>query len=258
MAAILEELMAETVAERLRAEETRARTLDALEAHPPSLPRDLALMAAPALVDVAAETVDRDEFDRSTLLLARLAAEAAPDTSAVCGAGWGGGRLGAFLAPRLIVEATQRGLGANGADGGGLTREDAYSVACWASWDAPSSVRGTTALYAAAGHTTMEWIGTVSTSSPPAEHVLRFAHSAGSALPWGLVGRGAVDERRSDWVEEAYAVRRRAAGATCFAGSAAALARAARAGDRWRVEKGRTQPHRPAGACTYGVGAGSV
>ena len=96
------------------------------------------------------------------LLLARLAAEAAPDTSVVYGAGWGGGRLGAFFAPRLIVEAMRRGLGANGADGGGLTREDAYSVACWASWDGPLYVRGSTALYAAAGHTAMEWIGTVS------------------------------------------------------------------------------------------------
>ena len=48
------ELMVETVAERLRAEETRACTLDALEALPGPIPRELALTAAPALVDVLA------------------------------------------------------------------------------------------------------------------------------------------------------------------------------------------------------------
>ena len=50
-----EELAFETVAERLRAKETRASTLDALEARPGSIPRELALAAAPALVDVAVE-----------------------------------------------------------------------------------------------------------------------------------------------------------------------------------------------------------
>ena len=56
--------MVQTVAERLRAEETRACTLDALEALPGSVPRELALVAAPALVDVAVETVDRGDFDK--------------------------------------------------------------------------------------------------------------------------------------------------------------------------------------------------
>ena len=57
-----EELTVQTVAERLRAKETRACTLDALGALPGGIPRELALVAGPALVDVAAETVDRGDF----------------------------------------------------------------------------------------------------------------------------------------------------------------------------------------------------
>jgi hypothetical protein len=161
-----EELMAEveTVAERLRAEETRGSTLDALEALPAgSIPRELALVVAPALVDVAAaETVDRGVFDRSTLLLGRLMGEAAPDPSAIYGAALGGERLGAFCAPRLVVEAMQRGL-----ESGGLTREDACSVACWAAYLSPAEVRGLTAPVLASGRSTMEFVHTVSPSFPP-------------------------------------------------------------------------------------------
>eukprot|EP01052_Picozoa_sp_SAG31_P064333 SAG31_NODE_23198_length_509_cov_0.782927_1_plen_104_part_10 len=86
MAAEDSELNVHTVAERLGAEETRACTLDALEALPGAIPRELASVVAPALVDVVVETVDRGDFDRSALLLGRLTEEAAPDPSAVYGA----------------------------------------------------------------------------------------------------------------------------------------------------------------------------
>jgi hypothetical protein len=164
MAAMAEELVVETVAERLRDEETRACTLDALEALPAAsgIPRELGLVVAPALVDVAVETVDRGDFDRSTLLLGRLMEDGAPDPSAVYGAACGGERLAAFFAPRLVVEAMQRALGGGGADGGGLTREDAYSIACWEAWLSPASVRGQTAPFAAAANSAMEWFRTVS------------------------------------------------------------------------------------------------
>jgi hypothetical protein len=174
-----EELVVETVAERLRAEETRASTLDALEARPRSIPRELALAAAPALVDVAVETMDRGDFDRSTLLLGRLLDEAAPDPSAVFGAAFVGERLEAFFAPRLVVEAMQRasGGGCSVDTGGQLTREDAYSVACWGVGFNVSLVRGLTGPAAAAGRTTMEWMRSVSASSPATDHVLGFTCS---------------------------------------------------------------------------------
>ena len=172
-----EELMVETVAQRLRAEQTRACALDALEALPAgSIPRELALAAAPALVDVAAGTVNRGDFDRSTLLLARLIEEAAPDLS-VFSAALSGERLEAYYGPRLVVEAMQRALGGGGVDSGGLTREDAHSVACWAAWEAPSIVRGYSALAAAAGHKMLEWLDTVR-GSFPAECVIDVVHRA--------------------------------------------------------------------------------
>ena len=58
--AMAAELTPGRVAERLRADETQAPTLKALEELPPPVPRDLALAAAPALVDVAAGANDRD------------------------------------------------------------------------------------------------------------------------------------------------------------------------------------------------------
>ena len=116
-------------------------------------------------------------FDRSTLLLGRLMKEAAPDPSAVYGAAFGGERLAAFFAPRLLVEAMQRASGAGGTDGGGLTREDAHSVACWAAWEAPSIARGYSALAAAAGRTMLGWLDTVRGSFPP-ECVIDVVHRA--------------------------------------------------------------------------------
>ena len=125
-------LATDTVADRLRGDETRASVLDALEATPAPIPHELALAVAPALVDVASETQDREAFDRCSLLMGRLMAEAAPDPSRVYAAALGGERLAAYFAPRLLVEATHRALETQGSAEGGqpLTHEDAYSFAC--------------------------------------------------------------------------------------------------------------------------------
>ena len=57
------ELAADAVADRLRSEEARASVLDALEATPAPIPQELALAVAPALLDVASDTQDREVFD---------------------------------------------------------------------------------------------------------------------------------------------------------------------------------------------------
>ena len=69
------ELAPDTVADSLRRQETRASVLDALEATPAPILHELALAVAPALVDVASDTQDRETFDRCTLLVGRLVAE---------------------------------------------------------------------------------------------------------------------------------------------------------------------------------------
>ena len=92
-------LLPDTLAERLRAQDTRAAALQALDKLPPPCPPELALAAAPALVDVAAATEEREVLDRCGLLLARLLAEALPDPSAVYGAALGGERGAGSDAP---------------------------------------------------------------------------------------------------------------------------------------------------------------
>eukprot|EP01043_Picozoa_sp_COSAG02_P087746 COSAG02_NODE_24970_length_672_cov_1.382199_1_plen_71_part_01 len=57
-------LLPDTLAERLRAQDTRAAALQALEKLPTPCPPELAMAAAPALVDVAAATEDREVLDR--------------------------------------------------------------------------------------------------------------------------------------------------------------------------------------------------
>ena len=160
------ELAADTVAGSLRSEETRASVLQALEATPAPIPHELALAAAPALVDVASDTQDREACDRCTLMVGRLMAEAAPDPSRVYAAAYGGERLAAHLAPRVLTEATQRALETEdcaGEGGGGqpLTREDAYSFACHGAYGCPTCVRGWTALEKAAGRDMLQWFGLV-------------------------------------------------------------------------------------------------
>ena len=166
------ELMADTVAERLRADGTRAATLQALVATPPPVPRELALAAAPALADVVAGTEDREVFDRCCLLVARLLAEASPDSSALYGATLGGERFAAWYKSRVIVEAMQRALGTDSGEGERVTREDAYSSACLHAYAPPGIARGGTSAEAAAGRTMMEGMRIVRdplrSSRPPA------------------------------------------------------------------------------------------
>ena len=151
-------LLPDTLADRLRAQDTQAAALQALDKLPPPCPPELALAAAPALVDVAAATEEREVLDRCGLLLARLLAEALPDPSAVYGAALGGERLAACYAPHLLVEATQRALGNGSGEGGRqpLGREDAYSFACMLAWLPSGFARGATAPEAVAGRTVME------------------------------------------------------------------------------------------------------
>lgn len=152
------ELMPDNVAEHLRANDTRASMLEALEALPPPVPREMALAAAPSLVDVAVATEDRRVLEQCGLLLARLIAEAAPDPSDVYGAAFGGERFAAYLAPRLIVKVTKRALGTGSREGDQqlMTREDAYSFACLQAWAPPAVITGMTAPEVAAGRTVME------------------------------------------------------------------------------------------------------
>ena len=136
------ELMPHTVAERLRADETRTLTLLALERLPPPVPRELALAAAPALTDVSACTDDRTVYERCTLLMARLMAEAAPDPTAVYG-NTIGERLVPYLSSRVVVDVAQRALGNGGGGEGGqqpLTRDDAISIACFYAHAPPAFV----------------------------------------------------------------------------------------------------------------------
>ena len=157
-----DELTPDNVAERLREGDTRRRTLQGLEALPAPVPRELALTAAPVLVDVAVVTEDREELEWCGLLVARLLTEAAPDPNAVYSAAFGGERLVAYFAPRLIVQVTQQALGGHAP----LTRENAYSYVCAAAWTCPANVRGLTAPVAAVGCTAMEYIRTVSPRPP--------------------------------------------------------------------------------------------
>ena len=94
------DLAADTVASLLRDGATRTATLEALEQHAgtPTIGRAVALAAAPALFEALAldaTEVDREAFDRIGLLLARLAAEASDDPSAVYGVALGEGRFAA-------------------------------------------------------------------------------------------------------------------------------------------------------------------
>eukprot|EP01043_Picozoa_sp_COSAG02_P000755 COSAG02_NODE_14_length_56855_cov_512.793661_36_plen_232_part_00 len=215
-------LLPDTLADRLRAQDTQAAALQALDKLPPPCPPELALAAAPALVDVAAATEEREVLDRCGLLLARLLAEALPDPSAVYGAALGGERLAAWYAPHLLVAATQRALGNGSGEGGRqpLGREDAYSFACMHAWLPSGWARGATAPEAAAGRTVMEFLRivrsllpslfllvvVVASSLPP--RALADSHDTVSThLSCCAVGLGTVDERPPDRLEEADAVR---------------------------------------------------
>jgi hypothetical protein len=147
-------LAADTIASLLRDGTTRTATLETLEQHP--IDRPVALAAAPALFEALAmdaTEVGRDDFDRIGLLLARLAAEASDDPSAVYGAAVGGGRMAAYYRSKGSVLAQAVGKPASE-----LTRADARSFACAAAFWAPSLVRGGTKPIAAAGFAkTSDW-----------------------------------------------------------------------------------------------------
>ena len=144
------DLAADTVASLLRDGATRTATLEALEQHEGTpVGRAVALAAAPALFEALAldaTEVDRDAFDRIGLVLARLAAEASDDPSAVYGAALGEGRFAACYRSKGSVLAQAVGKPASE-----LTRADARSFACAAAYWAPSVVRGFTKPLAAAG-----------------------------------------------------------------------------------------------------------
>ena len=110
----------------------------------------VALAAAPALFEALAldgTEVGRDAFDRMGLLLARLAAEASDDPSAVYGAALGEGRLAAYYRSKGSVLAQAVGKRAASE----LTLADARSFACAAALQPTAFVRGVTKPYAAAG-----------------------------------------------------------------------------------------------------------
>jgi hypothetical protein len=160
-------LSADTVGPLLRDRETRAATLDALDAHADAVPieRSVSLGAAPALGELLAldaAEVGPAEFDRIGLLLARLVAEASDDPASVYGAAWGEGRYMAFW--RSEGNAVARALRKPAEE---LTREDTLHVACAAALEPQAAVRGFTKPFAAAGFaTTMEFFGAWMTEDP--------------------------------------------------------------------------------------------
>jgi hypothetical protein len=172
----MDDLTAGSVVERLRAESTRAGTLEALGAVEAPVSRDVALAAAPALVDIAAHTNDREELEHSTLLLARLLDEATPDPAALYGVAFAGDdRAAEYRQAHLLHEATQRALATAGhAEGSkSLTLADARCYACICAYDSPASVRGHTAPEAAAGRTFMSYLKMVNTLCLHLEHATR-------------------------------------------------------------------------------------
>ena len=142
---------ADTVASLLRDGATRTATLEALEQHEGTpIGRAVALAAAPALFEALAldaTEVGRDAFDRIGLLLARLAAEASDDPSAVHGAALGEGRFVAHYRSKgsVLAQAVAKRAASE------LTLADARSFACASAHAPPSYVKGMTMLVAAAG-----------------------------------------------------------------------------------------------------------
>ena len=154
----MDALAADSVASLLRDGATRTATLEAFEQHEGTpIDREVALAAAPALYDVLAmdaTEVGREDFDRAGLVLARLAAEASDDPSAVYGAAMGEGRYVAHYRSKGSVLAQAVGKRAASE----LTLADARSFACAAAFIPPALVRGCTKPCAAAGFAkTAEW-----------------------------------------------------------------------------------------------------
>jgi hypothetical protein len=150
------DLAAESVAERLRDRAARPAALAALERHAAPIPTAVSLAAAPALLGLMtmdAAEVERDAYDRAVLLLGRLHAEALPDVVAVHGAAFGDGGYERLWNADSLVNVALRQPAAE------LTRADATSYACSWAYEPIKCARGITAPCAAAGCTTLEWLG---------------------------------------------------------------------------------------------------
>ena len=149
-------LAPDSVATLLRDCETRAATLEALDAHSMPIDAAIALAAAPALTELLAKNiseVSREQFNSIGLLLGRLVAEAAEDQSEVFGAAHGDGRLGVLLCARDNVLAhVVRTPAAE------LTQADVYSYVCWNVQFGVVSTRGKTKPYAAAGYSMEQYV----------------------------------------------------------------------------------------------------
>lgn len=212
------ELTADTVAQHLRADDTRGATLQALEAVQSPIPPELALAAAPALTEVAATTEDRKALERCGLMVARLLAEFMAEQSAMYSAACGGERLAGYFAPRLIMKATKQALLRSREGGQQLwAREDAYSFACLQAFFAPLLVRG---LPEENRRTKQEFLHIVS-----APFVLGSPDLQDADLH-AVLSR-AVYERTPACIQEANAVPRRAKAAAHRSGRATAVVRAA-------------------------------
>jgi hypothetical protein len=159
------DLAAETVAERLHDRAARSAALTALERHATSIPTAVSLAAAPALLELMAmdaAEVERDAYDRTGLLLARLHAEALPDgVSAVYGAAFGEGIYERLWNADSVLNTALRQPAAE------LTRADAVSYACSLAHEPTLGARGYSEACRAAGYTTAgEWIGLLMGEEP--------------------------------------------------------------------------------------------
>ncbi len=229
----MELLAVQTVGERLRTDDTRAATLDGLDAMLPPISRELALAAAPALVDVAGDTDDRETFARCALLVARVMAEAAPEPSVVYSAAFSGERYKKFLVPRCYLETMQRALRTERVEGGQLTCDEARSFACRLAVTPPAFVRGLDAPISAAGHTVTEYFSWVRSVSRCLQFLAGLTHLISLA---GVLILAAGDGQPDS--QEANGVRRCAAEAADPDSRAVAITAATRTGNRWGVAPG--------------------
>ncbi len=155
---------ADTVATLLREPETRADTVDALEAHIGAHEEALALAAMAELSDLmtlGVSEVDASMFQRIGWLRGRLVAEAA-DQPAMYAAAMGNGRAEAIMNSSVNVNVIAQVAG-KAADE--LSCEDVLSYACVLAVDPPALARGTSAPWNAACGSALEYIKRFITSN---------------------------------------------------------------------------------------------
>ncbi len=140
----------------LRDRDTRAATLEALEAQSTRIDPAVSLAAAPVLAELltaSASEVGREQFDCIGLLLGRLFAEVADCPTPLFRAAFSDGRWVALFSlnsNNILAHVAQKPAVE-------LTRADAFSVACWSSYVGPLCVNGMTGPLAAVGLGGMEW-----------------------------------------------------------------------------------------------------